>query len=197
VPTRGHPVRLLGYGVALANAEIINIHAGIFVPIAMGTGALGMLVGGLWEFRDGNLMGAAFATANACFLFTTALMLRWFAPEIRRARFRQPSNSLASEPRDAWTSSKALATRAAARRTLLARSDSQHRTGETAPARPTGQTFGVVQWAPKVQSRRSPSSRGAEGWDSNPRIRKTSVSGFQFSATSCWERSTRRRSPSG
>jgi hypothetical protein len=32
--------------------------ARIFVPIAFGTGALGMLVGGLWEFRHGNLMGA-------------------------------------------------------------------------------------------------------------------------------------------
>jgi succinate-acetate transporter protein len=41
-----------------------------------------MLVGGLWEFRNGNLMGATFAVAYACFLFTTALMLRWFAPEI-------------------------------------------------------------------------------------------------------------------
>lgn len=44
--------------------------------------ALGMLVGGLWEFRNGNLFGATFAVAYACFLFTTALMLRWFAPEI-------------------------------------------------------------------------------------------------------------------
>jgi hypothetical protein len=40
----------LGFSVmalSLANAEII--HAGISVPIVIGTGALGILVGGLWN----------------------------------------------------------------------------------------------------------------------------------------------------
>lgn len=83
----GVPIAVIAFGFAvislsLANAEIINIATPLFVPVAFGTGALGMLVGGLWEFRNGNLMGATFATAYACFLFTTALILRWFAPEI-------------------------------------------------------------------------------------------------------------------
>jgi uncharacterized protein len=83
----GVPIAVIAFGfsviaLSLANAEIINIATPLFVPVAFGTGALGMLVGGLWEFRNGNLMGATFATAYACFLFTTALMLRWFAPEI-------------------------------------------------------------------------------------------------------------------
>jgi succinate-acetate transporter protein len=104
----GVPIAVIAFGfsvmaLSLANAEIINIRAEIFVPIAFGTGALGM---GLWESRHGNLMEATFATANACFLFTTALMLRWFRAQDRRARLRQASNSLASEPRDAWTSSQ-------------------------------------------------------------------------------------------
>ena len=68
--------------LSIANAEMFNAHAGLFVPVALGTGALGMLVGGLMEFRNGNLFGATFATAYACFLFTTPMILRWFAPEI-------------------------------------------------------------------------------------------------------------------
>jgi succinate-acetate transporter protein len=73
------PIAVIAFGfsvmaLSLANAEIIQ--AGVFVPIVFGTGALGILVGGLWESRHGNLIGATFATANACFLFATALMLR-------------------------------------------------------------------------------------------------------------------------
>jgi uncharacterized protein len=83
----GVPIAVIAFGfsvisLSLANAEIIKIGTPLFVPVAFGTGALGMLVGGLWEFRNGNLMGATFAVAYACFLFTTALILRWFAPEI-------------------------------------------------------------------------------------------------------------------
>ena len=83
----GVPIAVIGFGfsviaLSLANAEIVKLEANLFVPVAFGTGALGMLVGGLWEFRNGNLFGATFAVAYACFLFTTALMLRWFAPEI-------------------------------------------------------------------------------------------------------------------
>ena len=83
----GVPLAVIAFGfsvisLSLANAEIINIATPLFVPVAFGTGALGMLVGGLWEFRNGQLMGATFAVTYACFLFTTALILRWFAPEI-------------------------------------------------------------------------------------------------------------------
>jgi hypothetical protein len=83
----GVPIAVVAFGfsviaLSLANAEIYAFEANLFVPIAFGTGALGMLVGGLWEFRNGNLFGATFAVAYACFLFTTALMLRWFTPEI-------------------------------------------------------------------------------------------------------------------
>jgi succinate-acetate transporter protein len=83
----GVPIAVIAFGfsviaLSLANAEIIQLEANLFVPVAFGTGALGMLVGGLAELRSGNLFGATFGLAYACFLFTTALMLRWFAPEI-------------------------------------------------------------------------------------------------------------------
>ncbi|MFN8205400.1 MAG: acetate uptake transporter [Solirubrobacteraceae bacterium] len=83
----GVPIAVIAFGFAvialsLANAEIINLGAGLFVPVALTTGALGMLVGGLWEFRNGNLFGATFGVAYALFLFTTGAILRWFAPEI-------------------------------------------------------------------------------------------------------------------
>ena len=64
----------------MANTELFNINGSLFVPVAFGTGALGMLVGGLMEFRNGNLFGATFGVAYACFLFTTPMILRWFAP---------------------------------------------------------------------------------------------------------------------
>ena len=38
------------------------------------------------EFRNGNLFGATFGVIYACFLFTTPMILRWFAPEITLAR---------------------------------------------------------------------------------------------------------------
>jgi succinate-acetate transporter protein len=83
----GVPLAVFAFGfsviaLSLANAEIVKPGASLFVPIAFGTGTLGMLVGGLWEFRNGNLFGATFGVGYACFLFTTALILRWFAPEI-------------------------------------------------------------------------------------------------------------------
>lgn len=83
----GVPIAVLGFGfsviaLSLANAEIIDAGAGLFVPVAFGTGALAMLVGGLAELRNGQLFGATFALIYACFLFTTPMIFRWFAPEI-------------------------------------------------------------------------------------------------------------------
>lgn len=61
------PLAVIAFGFAvislsLSNAEIIPIATPLFVPVAFGTGAVGVLFGGLWEFRNGNLMGATFAT---------------------------------------------------------------------------------------------------------------------------------------
>jgi uncharacterized protein len=83
----GVPLAVFSFGfsvivLSMANAELFNLQANLFVPVAFGVGALGMLVGGLMEFRNGNLFGATFGVAYACFLFTTPMILRWFAPEI-------------------------------------------------------------------------------------------------------------------
>jgi succinate-acetate transporter protein len=86
----GVPLCVFAFGfsvmaLSFANAGWVDGAAGLFVPVAFGTGALGMLVGGLWEFRGGNLFGATFGVGYACFLFTTPMILRWFAPEVSDA----------------------------------------------------------------------------------------------------------------
>jgi succinate-acetate transporter protein len=87
----GVPLAVFGFGfsvlaLSMGNAELFNISASLFVPVAFGIGALAMLIGGLMEFRNGNLYGATFGVIYACFLFTTPMILRWFAPEITLAR---------------------------------------------------------------------------------------------------------------
>jgi len=91
VVASGVPLAVFSFGfsviaLSLANAELFNLNASLFVPVAFGTGALGMLVGGLMEYRNANLFGATFGVAYACFLFTTPMILRWFGPEISLGR---------------------------------------------------------------------------------------------------------------
>jgi succinate-acetate transporter protein len=86
----GVPLAVFAFGfsvlaLSFANAGLVDGGAGLYVPVAFGTGALGMLVGGLWEFRNGKLFGATFGVGYACFLFTTPMILRWFAPEVSDA----------------------------------------------------------------------------------------------------------------
>lgn len=87
----GIPIAVAGFGfsiimLSLANAEIIPAAAvGIFIPVALATGGLAMLIGGLAEFRTGNVFGATFAIAYSCFLFTTGILLQFFAPAITEA----------------------------------------------------------------------------------------------------------------
>jgi len=58
---------------------------GNFVPVAFGTGAFGLAIGGLWEFRANNVFGGTFALFYSAFLLTTALMLKVFQPGIVHA----------------------------------------------------------------------------------------------------------------
>lgn len=75
----GFSVLMLG----MADARIYPPSAvGIFVPVALGTGAFGLLIGGLWEFRANHIFGGTFAVMYAAFLLTTGLMLKLFAPGI-------------------------------------------------------------------------------------------------------------------
>jgi uncharacterized protein len=54
----------------------------IFIATCFGIGAVGLLVGGLWEFRSGELFGGTFGVGYSGFLFSTALILKFFAPAI-------------------------------------------------------------------------------------------------------------------
>jgi succinate-acetate transporter protein len=51
----------------------------IFLATCFGIGALGLFIGGMWEFRGGELFGGTFGVGYAGFLFSTALILKFFA----------------------------------------------------------------------------------------------------------------------
>ena len=81
----GVPLSVFAFGfsigiLGLVDTGILSGRAtGLFVAVAIGTGALGLFVGGLWDFRGGNLFAGTFGVAYALFLFTTGLILRFFA----------------------------------------------------------------------------------------------------------------------
>lgn len=79
-------VACFGFSLAtlsLANAAIIDPAAiGLFVPVALATGGLGMFTGGVAEFRGGNVFGGTFGVIYACFLLTTAIIIQFFSPGI-------------------------------------------------------------------------------------------------------------------
>ncbi|MGH9287810.1 MAG: acetate uptake transporter [Acidimicrobiales bacterium] len=78
----GFAVLVLGF----VTANIVTSDAGaIFVPVALGTGALGLFIGGLWEYRANNVFGGTFALFYSAFLLTTGLILRFFADPITDA----------------------------------------------------------------------------------------------------------------
>ncbi len=77
--TFGFSVGILG----LVDTGILSgLATGMFVAVALGTGALGLFVGGLWDFRGGNLFGGTFGVAYGLFLLTTGLIVRFFAPAV-------------------------------------------------------------------------------------------------------------------
>jgi uncharacterized protein len=75
----GFSVILLG----LAEARVFTPNAiGIFVPVAMGLGAFGLLFGGYFELRANNVFAGTFSFLYAGFLLATGLILRTFSPGI-------------------------------------------------------------------------------------------------------------------
>jgi uncharacterized protein len=54
----------------------------VFIAACFGIGAVGLLIGGLWEFRGGELFGGTFGVGYAGFLFSTAVILKFFAGPI-------------------------------------------------------------------------------------------------------------------
>jgi uncharacterized protein len=51
----------------------------IFLATCFGIGAIGLFIGGMWEYRGGELFGGTFGVGYAGFLFSTALILKFFA----------------------------------------------------------------------------------------------------------------------
>lgn len=83
VGTFGFSVLMLG----IPNAGLITGEAAmIFVAVVFGTGAFGLFIGGLMEYRANNIFGGTFALFYSAFLLTTAIMLRVFAAEMDSAR---------------------------------------------------------------------------------------------------------------
>lgn len=67
--------------LGLFETNIITVGAGsdLFIATCFGIGAIGLLVGGMWEFRGGELFGGTFGVGYAGFLFSTALIYKFFA----------------------------------------------------------------------------------------------------------------------
>jgi len=83
----GTPLSLFGFGFAIAvlglvDTGILGSTMSLFTVVALGTGAIALFIGGLWDFRGGDLFGGTFGVAYAVFLFTTGLILKFFAPAI-------------------------------------------------------------------------------------------------------------------
>lgn len=70
--------------LGLFETNIITVGAGsdLFIATCFGIGAIGLLVGGMWEFRGGELFGGTFGVGYAGFLFSTALIYKFFAGPI-------------------------------------------------------------------------------------------------------------------
>jgi succinate-acetate transporter protein len=84
VGTFGFSVLMLG----IPNSGLITAGAvGVFSAVAFGTGAFGLLIGGLMELRANNVFAGSFALFYSAFLLTTALMLRFLAVEMDPAAF--------------------------------------------------------------------------------------------------------------
>jgi succinate-acetate transporter protein len=89
-PATAPGVPLAAYAFAFAVGFLGLIQTGIlssaandiFIATCFGIGAVGLLIGGLWEFRGGELFGGTFGVGYAGFLFSTALILKFFAPAI-------------------------------------------------------------------------------------------------------------------
>ena len=83
VPLAGFAFAFAVGFLGLVETGILSSAAnGIFVATCFGIGAVGLLIGGLWEFRGGELFGGTFGVGYAGFLFSTALILKFFAPAI-------------------------------------------------------------------------------------------------------------------
>lgn len=86
-PATAGGVPLAAFAFAFAVGVLGFVETGIlnsaadnlFLATCFGIGAGGLLIGGLWEYRGGELFGGTFGVGYAGFLFSTALIYKVFA----------------------------------------------------------------------------------------------------------------------
>ena len=86
-PATADGVPLSAFGFAFAVGFLGLVETGIlssaandiFLATCFGIGAVGLFIGGIWEYRGGELFGGTFGVGYAGFLFSTALILKFFA----------------------------------------------------------------------------------------------------------------------
>ncbi len=89
-PATAPGVPLSAFAFAFAVGMLGLVQSGIlssaandlFIATCFGIGAVGLLIGGLWEFRSGELFGGTFGVGYSGFLLSTALILKFFAGPI-------------------------------------------------------------------------------------------------------------------
>lgn len=69
-------------GIFETNILAAGAGSNLFIATCFGIGAVGLLIGGLWEYRGGELFGGTFGVGYAGFLFSTALIYKFFAGPI-------------------------------------------------------------------------------------------------------------------
>src|SRR5271170_1509566 len=72
----------VGFLGLVQSGILASAASGIFIATCFGIGSVGLLIGGLWEYRAGELFGGTFGVGYAGFLFSTALILKFFAGPI-------------------------------------------------------------------------------------------------------------------
>lgn len=78
-------------GILPAAAETTLLLATLF-----GIGSIGLFIGGLWEYRAGELFGGTFGVGYAGFLFSTGLFFKFFyGPLITSAGLNNTNHTLA------------------------------------------------------------------------------------------------------
>jgi succinate-acetate transporter protein len=87
----GTPLALIGFAFGLALLSIIQagwLNANplrMVVPVAFGFSALATIVGGLWEFRAGNLFGSVWEVTYGGFWLSLGLILGTYGAQITKA----------------------------------------------------------------------------------------------------------------
>jgi succinate-acetate transporter protein len=87
----GTPLALIAFGVtfgllSMGNAEWYSLNAlGIVAPACFGLGAFGLIIGGLWDFRGGNMFAATWEITYGAFWVFVGLFLGIFGAQVGAA----------------------------------------------------------------------------------------------------------------